>query len=556
MSKLIVSLTHQNFQQFPAGEFEFILITTNNVGVKKLFKNFRKPLVFIPAILFILIAVPVLAYFLTANRAPDEIFTVKRTNIAQELGITGSVKPAENVDLAFEKGGRIIKIYAKVGDKVVGGQILAALENSEATAEIARAEADVAMENAKLNELLKGTRPEELSVQETKVSNLKIAREDALRNLADKVEDAYTKSDDAVRSKTDQFFDDPFSANPQLQFFVSVPGIETDIESGRISVEAILKNWRNELEQLNLNGNFSDYEIDAKNNLDLIKSFLDKVALAVNSAEKKSNGQDLPQTTLLGWRADVATGRANINAAISNLTAAEEKLKNTESDLRFAESELFLKKSGTPEEQIAAQKAQTQKAEANADYYRSQLAKTIIQSPINGIITKKDAEVGEIVSANAPVLSVISQNKFEIEANIPEADVARIKIGNSASVILDAYGDEAVFEARIIGIDPAETISGGVPTYKATFQFSREDERIKSGMTANIRILTTNLQNAISLPQRAIILRNGKKIVYLLSEGKKIKEVEIKTGLKGTDGNIQILSGVKENDTIVIRKLK
>ena len=75
--------------------------------MKKLVKKLKKPIVFIPALFVILAAIPVLAYFAVAQKNGYEIYVVKRGNIVQEIGITGKVKPAESVDLAFEKSGRV-----------------------------------------------------------------------------------------------------------------------------------------------------------------------------------------------------------------------------------------------------------------------------------------------------------------------------------------------------------------------------------------------------------------------------------------------------------------
>ncbi len=190
-------------------------------------------------------------------------------------------------------------------------------------------------------------------------------------------------------------------------------------------------------------------------------------------------------------------------------------------------------------------------AEATAQLTQIQINKNILRSPISGVLTKQDAKVGQIVSANTPIASVISQNKFEIEANIAEADIAKVKIGDSAQITLDAYGNDVVFEAKTVSIDPAETIIEGVATYKTKFQFIKEDDRVKSGMTANIAILTDKRENTIVIPQRAVITRDGNKFVLVDTGAAQPEERQIKTGLRGSDGNIEILEGINEGEKIV-----
>jgi multidrug resistance efflux pump len=172
---------------------------------------------------------------------------------------------------------------------------------------------------------------------------------------------------------------------------------------------------------------------------------LDKISLVVNNAKANAN---LSQTTLDGWRTDISTARANINTAIANLTAAEEKLKTAQSDLNVAENELALEKAGSVPQQIIGQEAEVEKAEANANNIKAQISKSIIFSPINGIVTRQNTKVGEIISADAAEVSVMSDVKFEIEANIPEADIAKIKISNPAKITLDAYGSNVFLKPK------------------------------------------------------------------------------------------------------------
>lgn len=536
----------------------------------------KKPIVIISFIILIGGVIGGYAYFGGDSAPAYDFIVAEKRDIIQEVSVTGRVKPAENVDLAFEKAGKVSRVYADAGNKIGVGQTLVVLENSETAAQLAQAEAGIesakaklvqyeaalTSEQAKLAELKRGARPEEIQVQEVKVANAKTALEDAKKNLVDKLQDAYTKADDAVRNKVDQFFSNPRSDSPQISFFVIDSQLETDVEWGRLLMEYTLKKWKVSIDQLTITSDLANYLGEARKNLGEVKSFLDKVALAVNNPNNKPDS--VSQATYDGWRTDVATARTNINTAITNLSTAEERLGTEESDLALAEQELTLKNAGTAEEQITAQEAQVKRAEAditsqeagikeaeaNAQHYRAQISKTILRAPINGIVTTQDAKVGEIISANTVIVSLISEAKFEIEANVPEADIAKVKIGNTAKVTLDAYGRDVVFETKVVAVDPAETIVDGVATYKVTFQFTKEDERVRSGMTANIDIASDSRENVIAVPQRAIIEKNGDKFVRILN-GEDFREVKVETGLRGSDGNIEITEGVNEGDKVV-----
>jgi HlyD family secretion protein len=143
-------------------------------------------------------------------------------------------------------------------------------------------------------------------------------------------------------------------------------------------------------------------------------------------------------------------------------------------------------------------------------------------------------------------------NKYQIESNVPEADVSKIKVGDPATVTLDAYGPDVTWNAVVSQIYPSESVIEGVPTYKTIFTLSQNDDRIKPGMTANLDISNDNRQNVLFLPQRTIIRENGNKYVQLLSaDGVHSTQVQIQTGLYGSDGKVEILSGVQEGDKII-----
>ena len=274
---------------------------------------------------------------------------------------------------------------------------------------------------------------------------------------------------------------------------------------------------------------------------------MDKTAFAINIT---TAGSALSQTTIDTWRGEAATARTNVGIVVSNLLAADEKLKTAESNFSLANQELVLKKAGATNEQIQAQEAQVEKAEANVLSYRAQLSKTILRSPINGVVTRQNAKVGEIISANSVLVSIISEFNFEIEVDVPEVDVAKLELGDTAKATLDAYGDDEIFTAIVVAIDPAETFIEGVPSYKTTLQFKEENGRIRSGMTANLDILTDKKVGVIVIPQRAVIAKNGSKFVRVVVK-EDIIEKEIKTGLRGSYGNIEVLEGLSEGEKVI-----
>mgnify|MGYP001602558593 CR=1 FL=1 len=492
--------------------------------------------------LLIISAIAGIVYYVRREPPKVETLTVKRGSVVQEVIVTGKIQPSEDVDLAFEKAGKVRKVYFKIGDTVREGDVIAELDRTELSADLLQAEAAVATQRAKLDELKRGTRPEAIRIQEVKVRNAEVALEDAKQNLIDALRDAYTRSDNAVRNLIDQLFDNPRSVNPQISI-VNFYG-EQAAESRRLLVEQSLISWASLAEGAGSAARPSDRIPETKKNLEEVRGFADLMALGTNSLTASGG---LSQTTIDGYKTDISTARTNVNTAISNLSTAEEKFRGAESALLLQQNQLMLDSAGTSAEEIAAQSAQVAEAEAKVAGIRAQIEKMFLRSPIAGIVTKQDATPGEIVVANTIIASVISTAGLEIEVFVPEVDIGRVTIGDPVAITIDAFSGED-FSGRILYIEPGETIVDGVVNFKIVVDFTRHDTRLKSGLTANLRIETMRRNNVLVLPQFAIIEKDEGTFVRKPDAE---EDTSVTVGIRSRDGLVEILSGVAEGDVVV-----
>jgi HlyD family secretion protein len=537
--------------------------------MKKTFKFIKKPIFFIPAIIVIIVVAIILSS--GSSKPTYETIIVVKGDVIQEVSATGRVKPVESVDLAFEKSGKVSAIDAGVGEKVETGKILASLDNQELQAQVLQAQASLEAEQVKLNEMKKGTRPEELQAAETRLSNAQVSFLNAQNKAAGDLEGAnvgavnagqagVTVAKNALLTLTDiqlKYFTDNSFESQNLSSLKSVAiKLLLGVDNGGTMVSSSIG-------ALN-GGAFGEIQtiIDTKNYSNL-ETVLGHVIDAMQKVRDTLNAVPISNALTTTEKASLATEKTSMETYLTSVSSKKEALAAqritndmniaaSQSELLLAQDNLALKKAGYTAEQIQAQEARIKSSEANVLTYQSQLSKSIIRAPFNGIITKQDAKVGEIITANVALISLISDKKFEVEVNVPESDVAKIKINNTATITLDAYGDEVKFQAQVVSMEPAETIFEGIATYKTKLNFTTDDERIKSGMTANIDILTDERKDVVIIPQRAVIQKDGDRVVRMIGINGEVVERKVEIGLKGSDGNVEIKSGINVGDQVIV----
>lgn len=499
----------------------------------------------------LVIVVIVGGWLLLRPTAPSsQYFTVTRGEVKSEVSITGTVKPIQNLDLAFEKGGRITALNVTVGDKVYAGEVLASLDNSDLQAQLAQAQANVKSQQATLDQLKNGTRPEDIQISRTNLQNAQQGLTNAYASALNVLNDAYAKADDAVQVQTDGLFINDNTDNPQWNSIFHDSQDTINALFQRVLARNTLNAWNAQLQTLSATSTPDTIMIalsSAQQNLSTIRNFLNSVMNVLNEATY------LDTTTLSAFKTSVDLGRTNVNLASTSVTGQIQSISNQIIAVQQAQDQLNLKLAGSTAEQIAAQEALVEQAQASVSYEQSQISKGIITAPFAGTITKVVPSVGDIITSGDPQISLIGSGNFEIDTNIAESDIAKIQIGQKATVTLDAYGPDVVFGATVVHRDLSETILDGVATYKTTLQFDQEDSRILTGLTANVDIAVADKTGVLYVPTRDIIDDNGNKFVLLLIDPKTgaTQRTQIVVGLRGSDGNTEVVSGLSEGDKIV-----
>jgi RND family efflux transporter MFP subunit len=260
-------------------------------------------------------------------------------------------------------------------------------------------------------------------------------------------------------------------------------------------------------------------------------------------------------------------------AGEQKLAAAQSKADTSQEAWLVAKAQLENIKSPARSQDISLYQAQVKQAEAVLALARKQIEDSLIKAPIDGTVVKIDYKVGEQATAAKSAIAILGENNFEIEVDISEADIAKVKKDNLAEVTLDALGDEVKFFGKVYSIEPAETVIQDIIYYKVKVQFAfwqngldmesgnletefmeKDEEKlayIKPGMTANVIITTASRENVLIMPSRAVIEKNnGERYVRILVD-KRVVEEPVKIGLRGDGGMVEVLSGVKEGDQAI-----
>jgi RND family efflux transporter MFP subunit len=511
--------------------------------MKKVLSNFlkrRAPLYFIIAIVLVII---VYLFIYKNSNSTFETENSEISSITEQISVTGKVTALKTAELAFEKGGVVKKINHKVGDPVKALDVIIELDSSDSNAQLLGAEANLLAERAKLIELEQGLRPEELSVEEAKLKSAQISFEDARTTVINALHDSYIKTENSVFNYSDSFFVNPQSVVPRIDIRTENYAQENSINMSRVVVGEKLKMWKSDLDKMTIQTDPTKFLENVHDYLEKTKLFMSQLSSIVSNLTPGISG--LSQATIDSHNVTINLAVSTFNTAVASMATAESVYRSALSNLALIKDQFELRKVGSSEQTIQAQKARVDQANSSVLLYKSELIKKTLISPIDGIITKVENEVGEFVSPGQ-ISAVVMSDVLKVEVNIPESDIAKVSVGNTANITLDAYDDSNIFPAHIIMIDPAETIVEGVPTYKVTLQFDQKDERIRSGMTANINVTTRIKENVVTVPYRAVYTKDGISYVKVVndSNAKDFSELKIVTGIRGNDGRIEIISGL------------
>jgi macrolide-specific efflux system membrane fusion protein len=229
--------------------------------------------------------------------------------------------------------------------------------------------------------------------------------------------------------------------------------------------------------------------------------------------------------------------------------------------------------------EVAAQEGVVEGALAKVREAERVLSETTLYSPAEGTVGVINAKIGEQVAGSGDTvahsvteaaagtpgaeppgtvsggsggfITLTDVSTLQVEARFSEADAARIRPGQVATITFEALGGRQI-GANVVSVDSLETVENNVVTYNVKLLLVRAEEGIKPGMTASVDVTVAERRGVLRLPTSAVSPREGQATVTVLLPDGETETRTVRTGLKGDD-DIEITSGLKEGDRVVLQ---
>jgi HlyD family secretion protein len=330
--------------------------------------------------------------------------------------------------------------------------------------------------------------------------------------------------------------------------------------------------------------------IQAQKKVDISATIAGQVThLAVKEGDRVTKGQLLLQIDAVNPRSAARSTEQSMQALLRELDSARAAAELARADFRRAQenhraaiiSEADLQRArttlATGEAAVLAAERRVEQARATLEGARDTLSKTTVRAPMDGIVTAKRIEEGEVAVVgvqNQPgtvLLTISDMSIVEAEMEVDEASIPSVKLGQEARVRIDAYPNR-VFEAVVteVGNSPILRSNGGGATneavkFKVKAQLRTPPESVKPGLSVQADVLTGFRAQALVVPLQALVVRDvptppgaapatsaprEEEGVYLMQSGQ-ARFCRLSTGLLG-EMSIEVTEGLKGGETLVV----
>jgi HlyD family secretion protein len=444
------------------------------------------------------------------------------------------VRSIQTAQLTWQTSGTVDQVNTLVGAEVSTDEVLASLMETSLPQTVILAQADLVSAEKGLDDLMNSQLQQAQTLQA--VENAEKALEDLL--------------------------------NPELQQALALQAI-ADAQQAVDYYERQVNNLQTTASQTNIDAAQAQVTI-AKDALDRAKekfepyagkpeTNLTRATLQAKLSEAQQQYdfavRQLNALTGTAGETEVSVAQANLATSQAQLAEAQreyERIKDgpseadvalLEAQLEEAEREYERIKDGPDPDDIAVAEARIAAAEAT-------VSQAYIQAPFDGVITMVDVKPGDQASPGAVAFRVDDLSHLLVDLEVSEVDINQIKEGQEVTMSFDAilakeYHGEVV-EVALVGNNIA-----GVVNFTVTIELLDADEEVRPGMTSAVNIVIEQIDEALLIPNRAVRVVDGERVVYILKNGM-LEPVEITLG-SSSDLYSEVIDGeLQAGDTIVL----
>jgi len=303
-------------------------------------------------------------------------------------------------------------------------------------------------------------------------------------------------------------------------------------------------------------------ESELKLRVDQAAAQVEQAKAAVRQAEEKiglRSGQAFDPNKV----AEVAAAKVALDLADKNLKRADKLIESGDVSRSFYDEQRARR--DQLKEQYEVQLAQARQNYAAVDVSRTSVANAqaalalarknlsyaVIPAPIDGFVSERTADLGEYVSPQQKVVTIVRTNPLRIRIDIPEQAIPEVKVGQSVSIATSAWPDKN-FAGRVARIAP--NVSAQSRTLTVEAEIENSGNALKPGQFATVRILQERAEPAVLVPSRAVVSEAGVSRVYVIKDGHAEQRL-VQTGQ--TDGDlIEIRSGVAADELVATSNLE
>ncbi|MEP7064324.1 MAG: efflux RND transporter periplasmic adaptor subunit [Betaproteobacteria bacterium] len=255
------------------------------------------------------------------------------------------------------------------------------------------------------------------------------------------------------------------------------------------------------------------------------------------SAIQFREGQPVSKGTIL-VRLDPVVNQAEVQQARANQTLAKSKFDRA---VDLAKQNFI---SGQAKDEADNN---FKVADAALALAQAHLAKTEIRAPFSGVIGLRSVSVGDYVKEGADMVNLESIDPLKVDFRVPETYFRQVQQGQALSIALDSFPGK-VYEGHVIAVNPLIDAAGRSVVIRA--QVKNNDSRLRPGMFARVRLVTRDVQDALVVPEQAIVPEGDEQYVFRILDGKAVR-TRVETGQR-RDAKVEIVKGLNIDDVIVI----